>query len=145
MNPSRVPSFVLFLALVSACVGCASADERPDEAILPEPPDSSAPPASAGAVVVQRPSASPDEIVLEAGEEKHVGIYGASFAEGHAFQGTYLEVEGGKRVILSYGRVPEREVLIGKRVVAVGKTYVNEGRSVAGVHLQPRIVRLADE
>lgn len=144
MNPSRVAMFLLSVTLGS-WAGCSAADERPDEAILPEPPDSTEPASSVGAVVVQRPSASADELALRPGEERHVGVYGASFAEGHAFQGTYLEVEGGKRVILSYGRVPDREVLIGKRVVAIGKTYINEGRSVAGVHLEPRIVKLVEE
>lgn len=140
MKVSRLAAVLL----VATTAGCSAADERPDEVIVPDPIESVAPASSAGAAVAQRPSAAPDDIVLEAGEEKHVGIYGASFAEGHAFRGTYLELEDGKRVILSYGPVPEREVLIGKRVVAVGTPYVNEGRSIAGHHLKARIVQLAE-
>ncbi|MFO0614492.1 MAG: hypothetical protein U0414_18045 [Polyangiaceae bacterium] len=135
--------WLLLLSLLAATSACSAAEDRAEDVIAPDPVDSTdvRAPNTAGAVTS---SAKPD-IVLRDGEQKFVGIYGASpHREGHAFNGTYLEMEGGRRLILTYGAVPEREAWIGKRVVVVGSPYRPEGRSVAGEHVKARIVELAD-
>lgn len=150
MTPSRF--FLFFLvATFSVSVGCSAADERPDEPIVPDPVDVPTPPktasgpaASVGASVSSSAPTS-DAITLEAGEQRYVGTYGfAPASEDHRFQGTWVDVDGGARVILTYGPVPEREAWAGKKVVVVGTPYHPEGRAIAGDHVRPRIVRLAD-
>lgn len=141
-------SRVRHLALVALLLAGCSAADVPDE-IVRETAETSIPEKSAAPVVVAPPSASakpPDELVLEDGEEKIVGTYGAAPpAEGSMrFAGTWIDAEGAGRVILSYGPVPEREAWVGKKVIAVGKPYVPEGRSIAGRHVKARIVRLAE-
>lgn len=135
---------VLLVSLAVLLAGCSAADV-PDE-IVRETVETTTPEKSAGTVVLPpKPSASAsDEIVLQDGEEKVFGIYGAEKpSEDHRFQGTWVEVEGGGRYILSYGRVEAFEAWIGKRVMVVGKPYQPEGRAIAGRHLKARIVRLA--
>lgn len=134
------------LVLALAAAGCSAAE--PDEPIVPDAIETSPPATTVGAVQSARPAvtAAPAEvIVLEEGEQRFEGIYGAAPSNdgGHRFQGTFVDTDDGKHIVLSYSPAPEREGLVGKRVVVVGRTYVNEGRSIAGIHLNARIVQPA--
>jgi len=129
------------VALSIALSGCSSADEHIEAAREPEPSAS----AVASESIVATASAAPDDaLVVREGETRLDGVYGEEpKSDKHMFQGTFLTLDDGSRVILSYDARPERAPLVGKRVVVIGKVYMPDGRmtrAVSGKHCDARVV-----
>ncbi len=132
-------------------VACSSADEHvePDRAVL-------APSSTASSIAVVSASASASvanaipsavvDLIVRDGEERLEGIYKVtSPSEKQRFEGTYVVLDDGTHVIMSYGERADRAALADKRVVVIGKAYKPDTRmrSMGGAHIDARVVVLA--
>lgn len=136
---------VLLFVAVAALGGCASADEHLDaqpDTTIPTP-QSASPATTSG--TVSTPATPSDDYKLEDGEQRFEGVYGAANEpddEKHRmrFEGTFVKLDDGGQLILSYGPDKEHASLIGKRVIVIGTVYHPEGRAVGGTHVKARVI-----
>lgn len=108
--------------------------------------------ARAGAIAEQQESVGQigDELSMFSAEElararNFEGIFDIDrLAGGKDFQGSWLELEDGRRYVLSYRPMPAHVDKVERRVVVRGFTYAPEGQRIRSEHLQVISMRLAD-
>ena len=64
--------------------------------------------------------------------------------QGKRFQGSWLQLDSGDRLVLSYRPMPEHFALVGKRVVLEGRPYSPGGQRIGGRHVRVESIRLAE-
>lgn len=128
------PSLALGLALGLACTSSSPPEPSPAEpspAMEDVPAMAAVEPASTAP-----PSTEPDALQ---------GFFDIDrISGGKRFQGSWLELPDGERLVLSYRPLRDYLAYVEKQVVVTGERYQPEGQAISGPHFRVESMRLAE-
>ncbi len=137
---SSAPCRTWALALVACACACTSAGPRDVEpAVEPAAAGHEAPAPAAPETTRQEPAVTEDDELQEV-----EGVFDIErFAGYKRFQGSWLHLDGGGKLVLSYRPMLDYTAFVERRVIVRGEHYSPEGQAISARHFRVTSMRLA--